>query len=63
MSTRKIEEFGISNRSVKVASDKKGNVMNVNEFTYISPKHKHLLTNISIEICVMIEVQYGGYFG
>jgi mannose-1-phosphate guanylyltransferase/mannose-6-phosphate isomerase len=38
-------------------------VINTNESTYIPAGHKHRLTNLGSETCVMIEVQSGNYLG
>jgi len=57
------EHWIVVSGMAKVVNGAQDIVINTNESTYIPAGHKHRLTNLGSETCVMIEVQSGNYLG
>jgi len=57
------EHWIVVSGMAKVVNGAQEIIINTNESTYIPAGHKHRLTNLGSETCVMIEVQSGNYLG
>ena len=61
--TKRCEHWVVVEGVAKVLNNDEEFVLNTNESTYISARHKHRLENLGPGPLVIIEVQTGGYLG